>query len=50
MSTTIIFATEATDIKEPVLIEVAWVELKDYKKWLLTQQDIDPFLKKALEG
>jgi exodeoxyribonuclease X len=23
---------------------------KDYKKWLLTQQDIDPFLKKALGG
>jgi len=23
---------------------------KDYKKWLLTQQDIDPFLRKALEG
>ena len=23
---------------------------KDYKKWLLTQQDIDPFLRKALGG
>jgi exodeoxyribonuclease X len=23
---------------------------KDYKKWLLTQQDIDPFLRKALES
>ena len=35
MSKTIIFDTEATGIKEPVLIEAAWVELESIEPLLL---------------
>jgi exodeoxyribonuclease X len=36
MSKTIIFDTEATGIKEPVLIEAAWVELESIKPFTVT--------------
>ena len=36
MSKTIIFDTEATGIKEPVLIEAAWVELESLKPFTVT--------------
>ena len=45
MSKTIIFDTEATDIKEPVLIEAAWVELKSIAPFTVTnpfQQRYNP--------
>ena len=36
MSKTIIFDTEATGIKEPVLIEAAWVELESIAPFIIT--------------
>ena len=36
MSKTIIFDTEATGIKEPVLIEAAWVELESIEPFTVT--------------
>ena len=42
MSKTIIFDTEATGIKEPVLIEAAWVELESIEPFTVT----NPFVQR----
>ena len=42
MSKTIIFDTEATGIKEPVLIEAAWVELESIEPFVVT----NPFVQR----
>ena len=42
MSKTIIFDTEATGIKEPVLIEAAWVELESIEHFTVT----NPFVQR----
>jgi exodeoxyribonuclease X len=41
MSKTIIFDTEATGIKEPVLIEAAWVELESIEPFTVTNPMIE---------
>jgi exodeoxyribonuclease X len=46
MSKTIIFDTEATGIKEPVLIEVAWVELESIEPFTVT----NPFVQRYNPG
>ena len=46
MTKTIIFDTEATGIKEPVLIEAAWVELKSLDPFLVT----NPFVQRYNPG
>lgn len=40
---TIIFDTEATDIKEPVLIEAAWVELESLKPFTVTNSFVQRY-------
>lgn len=42
MSKIIIFDTEATGIKEPVLIEAAWVELESIEPFTVT----NPFVQR----
>ena len=42
MSKTIIFDTEATGIKEPILIEAAWVELESIEPFTVT----NPFVQR----
>ena len=46
MSKTIIFDTEATGIKEPVLIEAAWLELESIEPFLVA----NPFVKRYNPG
>ena len=46
MTKTIIFDTEATGIKEPVLIEAAWVELESIEPFTVT----DPFVQRYNPG
>ena len=46
MSKTIIFDTEATGIKEPVLIEAAWVELESIEPFTVT----NPFVQRYNPG
>ena len=46
MSKTIIFDTEATGIKEPVLIEAAWVELESLEPFTVT----NPFVQRYNPG
>ena len=46
MSKTIIFDTEATGIKEPVLIEAAWVELESIEPFTV----INPFVQRYNPG
>jgi exodeoxyribonuclease X len=42
MNNTIIFDTEATGIKEPILIEAAWVELESFAPFTFT----NPFVQR----
>ena len=46
MSKNIIFDTEATGIKEPVLIEAAWVELESLEPFTVT----NPFVQRYNPG
>ena len=46
MSKTIIFDTEATGIKEPVLIEAAWIELESIEPFTVT----NPFVQRYNPG
>ena len=46
MSKNIIFDTEATGIKEPVLIEAAWVELESIEPFTVT----NPFVQRYNPG